>query len=205
MTTVERVLEILRQGGYRELPKPLMIGTMPFDFAHTLIAEERALDLIVVVDLAQESDDRRLVQKIHALARALDVMGSKRPMTTILASAQPGPTILQAIGRVCRVLPVGAPSGPKAEETLRDWLAVLLPLAEVEPVSALADWKTELRKHLPNLRAERVLETAAITLCSTWICRRNVRSCDKTRRWVDIGRFGVAAAPTAGAGGVQGR
>ena len=150
MTTVERVLEILRQGGYRELPKPLMIGTMPFDFAHTLIAEERALDLIVVVDLAQESDDRRLVQKIHALARALDVMGSKRPMTTILASAQPGPTILQAIGRVCRVLPVGAPSGPKAEETLRDWLAVLLPLAEVEPVSALADWKTELRKHLPD-------------------------------------------------------
>ena len=150
MTTVERVLEILRQGGYRELPKPLMIGTMPFDFAHTLIAEERALDLIVVVDLAQESDDRRLVQKIHALARALDVMGSKRPMTTILASAQPGPTMLQAIGRVCRVLPVGAPSGPKAEETLRDWLAVLLPLAEVEPVSALADWKTALRKHLPN-------------------------------------------------------
>lgn len=148
MTTVERVLEILRQDGYRELPKPLMIGAMPFDFAHTLVAEERALDLIVIVDLAQESDDRRLIQKIHALARALDVMGSKRPITTILASAQPDPTILEALGRVCRVLPVGAPSGPRAEETLRDWLAALLPLAEPEPVGALADWKTELRKHL---------------------------------------------------------
>ena len=71
-------------------------------------------------------------------------------MTAILASGQPSPNTLQAIGRVCRVLPVGAPSGPKAEETLRDWLAVLLPLAELEPVSALADWKTELRKHIPE-------------------------------------------------------
>ena len=149
MTTVERVIEILREGGYRELPKPLMIGTIPFDFAHALVAEERALDLIVIVDLAQESDDQRLIQKTHALARALDVMHSKRPMTAILASAQPSPTVLQAIGRVCRVLPVGAPSGPKAEETLRDWLAMLLPLPKLEPVSALADWTTELRKHLP--------------------------------------------------------
>lgn len=150
MTTVERVLEILHQAGYRDLLKPLMIGALPFDFAHALVAEERALDLIIIVDLAQESDDRRLIQKIHALARALDVVGSKRPLTAILASAQPSPTSLEAIGRVCRVLPVGAPSGPSAEETLRDWLAVLLPLPEMEPVSALADWKTELRKHLPG-------------------------------------------------------
>src|SRR5712691_290146 len=150
MTTVERVLEILHHAGYRELVKPLMIGALPFDFAHALVAEERALDLIVIVDLAQEADDRRLTQKIQALARALDVMGSKRPLTAILASAQPSPATLQAIGRVCRVLPVGAPSGSKAEETLRDWLAVLLPLPELEPVSALAEWKTELRKHLPS-------------------------------------------------------
>ena len=158
MTTVERVLEILRQGGYRELPKPLMVGAMPFDFAHALVAEARALDLIVIVDLAQESDDRRLIQKILALARALDVMDSKRPMTAILASAQPSPTILQAIGRVCRTLPVGAPTGPKAEEILRDWLAVLLPLPELEPVSALADWKTELRKHLPGSTPEAMVD-----------------------------------------------
>ena len=61
MTTVERVLEILRQGGYRELPKPLMIGAMPFDFAHALVAEERALDLIVIVDLARIIHGRRTI------------------------------------------------------------------------------------------------------------------------------------------------
>jgi hypothetical protein len=149
MKTVDRVLEILLEAGYRELAKPLMIGTLPFEFAHALVAEERALDLIVIVDLAQDADDRRLVQKIQSLARALDVMGSKRPLTSVLTSAQPSKYVLDSISRVCRVLPVGAPTGKNSEQVLRDWLAVLMPLPKLEPVSALADWEAELEKQIP--------------------------------------------------------
>lgn len=154
MTTAERVRDILTSSGYRELPQPLHIGALPFEFAHALVAEERALDLVIVADLASEKDERRLVQKVHSLARALDVMGSRRPLTTVLASGQPSLQTLDALSRVCRALPVGAPTGPSAEQTLRDWLAVLLPLPALDPISALADWRAEMAGNLSKTMSQ---------------------------------------------------
>src|SRR5437868_5941602 len=110
MTTVERVISVLVEAGYRELSKPLSVASLPFEFAATLVAGERALDLIVVVDMEAEKDERRLAQKVQSLAKALDVMRSRRPLTVVLAGSQPNPPSLGALKRVCRVLTVGVPT-----------------------------------------------------------------------------------------------
>ena len=150
MTTLERVISVLTGAGYRELAKPLSVASLPFDFAATLIARERALDLIVVVDMDAEKDERRLVQNVQSLARALDVMRSRRPLTVVLVGALPNPATLGALKRVCRVLTVGVPTGPSAEQALRDALAVLLPLPHLDEMSALANWRSELDAQLPD-------------------------------------------------------
>jgi hypothetical protein len=128
----------------------LSVASLPFDFAATLIARERALDLIVVVDMEAEKDERRLVQNVQSLARALDVMRSRRPLTVVLAGPPPNSATLSALKRVCRVLTVGVPTGPSAEQALRDALAVLLPLPHLDEMSALADWRSELHAQLPE-------------------------------------------------------
>jgi hypothetical protein len=78
------------------------------------------------------------------------VAGSRRPLTIILTGAEPGPLTLQALNSVCRVLAIGTPTGPLADQSLHDWLAVLLPLPVLDEVSSLADWRAELDRQLPR-------------------------------------------------------
>ncbi len=146
MSTTDRVLDILvQEGGYRQLPKPFKVGSMPFDFTHALVAGERANDLVIVVELKGGTVDEGITRKVMALTRALDVMRSKRPVTAVLTSGQPRVETLQSISKVCRVLPIGAPTGPDAISAVRDWLAVLLPLTQPPAVDALLDWEADLR------------------------------------------------------------
>lgn len=147
MKTSDSVAEILvKEGGYRLLPKPLCIGSQSFDFTHALVAETRANDLVIVVELNGGSADDAIVRKILALTRALDVLRSTRPVTVVLTSGQPGQRVIQSIGKVCRILPVGNPLGDKARDAVRDWLAVLLPLVEPSVVDMTLDWEAELRR-----------------------------------------------------------
>lgn len=151
MTTAETVFEILTtEGGYRPLGKPIKIGSQAFDFTHVLVAGERANDLVLVIELTGASADAQVTRSVLAFTRALDVLGSKRSVTAVLTSGQADNDLLNSINRVCRVLPIGAPSGPFAEEMVRDWLAVLLPLKSPPPVEHLADWKASLEKQLKN-------------------------------------------------------
>jgi hypothetical protein len=159
MTTVQRVTSILLESGYREIPKPLVIASLPFDFAATLIARERALDLIVVVDMDTENDERRLTQKIQSLARALDVMQSRRPVTLVLVGLQPSAATLETLSKTCRVLVVGVPTGESADQKLHDALAVLLPLPHLDEINALADWRTELNRQLPPKEKAGLIES----------------------------------------------
>lgn len=145
MSTTDRVLDILvKEGGYRELPKPFRVGSIPFEFTHALVASERANDLVVVIELKGDTVDDAVSRKIMALTRALDVMRSKRPVTVILTSGQPRTETVQSISRVCRVLPIGAPTGPNAISAVRDWLSVLLPLVQQPAVETLVDWEVNL-------------------------------------------------------------
>jgi hypothetical protein len=151
MTTAETVYQILtKEGGYRPLGKPIRIGSQGFDFTHVLVAGVRANDLVIVIELIGASEDAQVTRSVLAFTRALDVLGSKRSVTAVLTSGQADNDLVNSISRVCRVLPVGAPSGPLAEEMVRDWLAVLLPLKSPPPVEHLADWKASLEKQLED-------------------------------------------------------
>ena len=159
MTTAETVFEILtKEGGYRPLGKPIKIGSQSFDFTHVLVAGEKANDLVIVLELTAASEDPKVTRSVLAFTRALDVLGSKRSVTAVLTSGQADNELVNSISRVCRVLPVGAPTGPMAEEMVRDWLAVLLPLKSPPPVEHLADWKSSLERRLEDTDDEQVVE-----------------------------------------------
>lgn len=104
--------------------------------------------IVVVLDAVVEAEVR-LRQKVDGLARALDVAGSRRPLTAVISGPKPSDTTLEMLGRVCRVLPVGTPTGSTAEQELRDWLAVLMPLPLAVSHGAIADPPGELKKALP--------------------------------------------------------
>ncbi|MGM4992247.1 hypothetical protein [Tardiphaga sp. 841_E9_N1_2] len=162
MTTSDRVVDILvKEGGYRELPRPFKVGSLSFEFTHALVAGERANDLVIVIELKGGTVDDAIVRKVLALTRALDVMRSKRPVTAILTSGQPRSETVQSISKVCRVLPIGAPVGPHAVDAVRDWLSVLLPLTEPSAVDTLLDWEGDLRRTTPDA-AKGVLMDALI-------------------------------------------
>ena len=151
MSTSDRVVDILvNEGGYRKLPRPFKVGSISFEFTHALVAGDRANDLVIVIDVKGDTADDAVTRKVLALTRALDVMHSKRPVTAVLTSGQPRSETVQSISRVCRVLPVGSPGGPGAADAVRDWLSVLLPLAEPSGVETLLDWEGDLRKAAPE-------------------------------------------------------
>lgn len=151
MSTSDRVAEILvNEGGYRELSQPFKVGSLPFEFTRVLVAGDRANDLVIVIDIKGGTADDALTRKVFALTRALDVMHSKRPVTTVLTSGLPRSDTIQSISKVCRVLPIGSPSGPGAASAVRDWLSVLLPLTELSVVDTVLDWEGDLRKALPE-------------------------------------------------------
>jgi hypothetical protein len=159
MTTSESVIQILvEEGGYKELARPLRVGSLFFDFAHALIAGERGNDLVIVIELKGDTADDNVVRKVLSLTRALDVLQSRRSVTVVLTSGQVAQSTVQSISRVCRVLPVGAPSGPKAIDTVREWISVLLPLAQPPPVETLIDWESDLRSGIPANAAGPLLE-----------------------------------------------
>lgn len=151
MSTSDRVVDILvNEGGYRALPKPFKVGSQSFDFTHALVAVDRANDLVIVIDLKGDTADDAVIRKVLALTRALDVLRSKRPVTAVLTSGQPRSETVQLLSKVCRVLTVGAPTGPDARNAVRDWLAVLLPLTQPAAVDTLFDWEADLRRTAPE-------------------------------------------------------
>ncbi|CAN7761385.1 hypothetical protein LJR296_006978 [Cupriavidus necator] len=139
------LLEILvEEGGYRELPKPFKIGSIPFDFTHALVAGDRANDLVIVIELKGDTVDDGVTRKVLALTRALDVIQSRRPVTAVLTSGQPRAETVQLMSKVCRVLPIGAPTGPDANRAIRDWLSALLPLKQQPAAETFFDWQADL-------------------------------------------------------------
>jgi hypothetical protein len=87
-TPVEKIVELLAGAGYKRLATPLDIAGLKFDFPAALLGTDPSPDLIIVFDTAFETEER-VKNKIQSVARALDVMKSKRPLTTILAGPRP--------------------------------------------------------------------------------------------------------------------
>jgi hypothetical protein len=137
-TPVGRITRLLLDAGYRSVSAPLMIGGLKFDFPAALVGTEPSPDLILIADTAFEQEER-LVTKLEGVARALDVARSKRPLTVVIAGPRPSSANLETMSRVCRVLPTGTVLDKDAEGSLRNWLAVLLPLRLPEAHAPIAD------------------------------------------------------------------
>jgi hypothetical protein len=151
MTTCEKVVEILvSNGGFRVLPTPFNIGSSAFDFSHALIGGEKSNDLVLVVELSSGTDDADVIRKVFALTRALDVLRSRRSVTVVLTMGQALPDTVRSLSRVCRVLAVGSPNGPNAQQELIDWLSVLLPLSLPAPVDDTGEWEDEVKNEISN-------------------------------------------------------
>lgn len=120
----DRVAKLLLDGGYRRIASPVQIAGLEFDVADAFVGQDRSADLVIVGDMAADGE-RKVVLQVEGIARALDVMRSRRPLTTIVVGPRPVGKALEALTHVGRILPVGEATDP-AE--LRDQLAVLLPL-----------------------------------------------------------------------------
>jgi hypothetical protein len=145
ITPVGRITSMLLEAGYRSVSTPLVIGGLKFDFPAALVGIEPSPDLILVADTAFEQEDR-LVTKLEGVARSLDVARSKRPLTVVIAGPRPSSAHLETMSRVCRVLPTGTVLDKDTEGSLRNWLAVLLPLRLPEAHAPIADAIEQLSK-----------------------------------------------------------
>lgn len=123
-TPIERIAALLVDAGYKRLSVPLTVLKLSFDLGAAFIGGDMSSDLIVAIDSVDRSE-LRMVQIVEALSRALDSARSRRSLTVVIVGPRPVPSTLERLSRVARVLPVGVASDA---DTLRDWLAVLLPL-----------------------------------------------------------------------------
>jgi hypothetical protein len=136
---IDRVTRVLQEAGYQELAQPIIVGGIPFKAA-AILAKDKWLELITVIDTVLDADAAALRTKIEGLARALDLVESRRALTVILAGPRPNQTLDSELKQVARVLSV--PAGPDASEAaLTDALAVLLPLdLSSNGDDAMASW-----------------------------------------------------------------
>jgi hypothetical protein len=145
-TPVERVADRLARAEYRRLDMPLDIAGLKFEFPAAFLGRTgTSLDLVVIADTAFESEGR-IQQKIQGLARALDGMQSRRPLTVVVTGPRPSGAAIDGLSRVCRVLSAG---DAQNDDMLENALAVLLPLNLPEPKDDLTDVRNTL-EHRPG-------------------------------------------------------
>lgn len=143
---VHAIQERLRDAGYSDLPTPFNVAGVEFAFTGAMRGRDgRALDLVLLVDTTTgdygDRDGGRVLQRVEALSRALDVTGSRYVVTAILAGAVLAEGI-ETLSETCRVLQVesinlddqGKPADDEAKNQLDDRIRVLLPLTLPLPV-----------------------------------------------------------------------
>ena len=123
-TPVERVAKVLAMAKFKRVPIPLAIGGLQIDAAAAFVGESPGPDLVVVGDTLDQTP-AQLQQTVEGVGRALDMMGSRRPLTLVVVGPRPESSVLTRLSRYARVLPVGDASD---QSNLENWLAVLLPL-----------------------------------------------------------------------------
>ena len=152
-TPVDRIAKVLTNAGYRRLSIPLEIAGLEFILPAAFVGTSPSPDLILVEDIANE-EEKRILRKIEGIARAMDVVKSKRPLTAVLAGPRPLSTTLDAMSRVCRVLPLGTDENEDPDKTVKNWLSVLMPLTLPEPNIGIADPMSAIAEQLEGLPAE---------------------------------------------------
>lgn len=153
----ERVVEILVDAGYVHVGPEFTVSGIVFRFDAILFGPDRVLDMVVVAD-CNSTGQVSLSREIRALARSLDVVGSRRSLNCVAVGGVLDATIVHEILSVARLL---RSAGPHELETahLRITLEVLLPLripiAEVEVLDPLHELRAQLGE--PSSSAEALI------------------------------------------------
>lgn len=155
-TPTDRIVKALQSAGYRNV-SPLELAGLAFDFPAAFLGDERSLDLVLVADLAFDEPES-LLRRVESVARALDLMRSKRPITLVIAGPRPNSNVLDAMSRVCRVLPITSGRTEDPDSAIRNSLAVLMPLeiprasaATVEPLHKVRVKASKIEKEVGDL------------------------------------------------------
>jgi hypothetical protein len=133
----------------------MTIGAVSFEFDAVLVHPD-SLDLVVLEGTSLE-DKLGLPAKVDGLARALDVLGSRRSMTLVLIGPRPENPIVDRLGRVSRVLFADLPADRDPARAFGFALAVLLPLnVDPAPEEPAESWRSvagdlRARVHDPEL------------------------------------------------------
>jgi hypothetical protein len=123
-TPLNRVIKVLEEAAYTQVDQPSEVGGIPFDFA-AMLAGKTSLDLVILIDCAVETNVKQTRRRVEGLARALDLVRSRRSLTVVFVGPPPDSALVRAIATVARVLRVNTPS---EEADIKDGIAVLLPL-----------------------------------------------------------------------------
>ena len=109
-TPVERVAELLK-ADFKRIPIPLSIGGLQIDAAAAFVGEPPRPDLVVVGDTLDQTP-ARLQQTVEGVGRALDMMGSRRPLTLIVVGPRPESSTLTRLSRHARSAGIGSGVSP---------------------------------------------------------------------------------------------
>lgn len=142
-SSVDQVVTLLSDVGYTRLVVPFSLAGLSFDVAAAMVGTDRSSDFVIIEDTV-ETPPKDIQVRIESIARAMDALDSKRPITVVLVGPRPSAGELDAISRVSRALPIGTASQNDQNDVLRNWLAVLLPLPALSTGSQLADPLSEL-------------------------------------------------------------
>jgi len=152
VTSVDRIVDRLLAVGYRKAAVPLKVAGITFDFQAALLGADKSSDLVLISDSAIV-DEKRILKSLEGIARAMDVVGSRRPITCVLTGPRPSSASIDAMSRVCRVLPVGIPAG-QSDDPIGNWISVLLPLKLPDMTSTAKDPLQELKEGVEGLGPE---------------------------------------------------
>lgn len=157
-TPVERVARMLEAAQFQRLPIPLQIASLKLEVPAAFIGASPSPDLVVVGDTVIQTA-RELQRMVEGVGRALDVVRSRRPLTLVLVGPRLESAGLAALSRYARVLPIGETAD---DVSLKNWLAVLLPLKLPKPVEARGvDCLEELRTST-DLEGRKLIDLAIL-------------------------------------------
>lgn len=122
---VEVVVEELTAAGFESLEPPLRIAGAEFDFEAAAVGTGVSHDLVLIATTA--THQQRLVRLMEGLSRALDHVGSRRPVTLILLGEAPPLSVQDELERTARLLLIR--SDEPDEIQVKQAIAVLMPLS----------------------------------------------------------------------------
>lgn len=120
---VTTVMAVLVDDGYKAHKKPLVVAGSEFDFEAAAVGTGTSHDLVLVA--SEQFPQPQLRRLVTAVARSLDVVASKRPITLVFLGAMTAAEKAN-IERFARVLVVPAPDPTRSE--VEAAIAVLLRL-----------------------------------------------------------------------------